>query len=77
MEAAGIEPACRDISMQASTCVFDYLNFATWDSNRQDSREARGERFLTSGVLHVTFGESELASNFQVSPTKTLSWGYN
>jgi len=77
MEAAGIEPACRDISMQASTCVFDYLSFATWDSNRQDSQEARGELVLTSGVLHMTFGESELASNFQVSPTKTLSWGYN
>lgn len=27
VEAAGIEPACRDISMQASTCVFDLLRF--------------------------------------------------
>ena len=25
VEAAGIEPASRDISMQASTCVVDYL----------------------------------------------------
>lgn len=56
MEAAGIEPACRDISMQASTCVFGYLSFVTWDSNRQDSQETRGELNLTLGVLHVTLG---------------------
>ena len=27
MEAAGIEPASRDISMKASTCVVEYLSF--------------------------------------------------
>lgn len=53
------------------------LSFANQDSNRQDSWKARGERFLAAGVLHVTVGESELASDFQVSPTKTISRGYN
>ncbi len=28
MEAAGIEPASRDISTKASTCVVDDLDFA-------------------------------------------------
>ena len=28
MEAAGIEPASHDVSVLASTCVVDYLDFA-------------------------------------------------
>lgn len=31
MEAAGIEPASRDVSGQASTCVVESLNFAPGD----------------------------------------------
>jgi hypothetical protein len=35
MEAGGIEPPSRDISMKASTCVADYLFLAASDAYRQ------------------------------------------
>ncbi len=37
VEAAGIEPASRDISERASTCVVSHLAFAPADSGRRDS----------------------------------------
>lgn len=37
MEAAGFEPASRDIATVASTCVVEHLVFAHLDSDRQDS----------------------------------------
>ena len=43
VEAAGIEPASRDIFMKASTCVVDYLILARVDSNRQDATRASRE----------------------------------
>ena len=41
VEAAGIEPASRDIFMKASTRVVDCLILARVDSNRQDATRAR------------------------------------
>ena len=43
VEAAGIEPASRDIFMKASTCVVDCLILARADSNRQDAARASRE----------------------------------
>ena len=40
VEAAGIEPASRDIFMKASTRVVDCLILARVDSNRQDANRA-------------------------------------
>ena len=40
MEAAGIEPASRDVLTPVSTCVVDYLFLAETDSNRHDSVSA-------------------------------------
>ena len=40
VEAAGIEPASRDIFMKASTHVVDCLILARVDSNRQDATRA-------------------------------------
>jgi len=37
MEAAGIEPASRDVLTPVSTCVVDYLFLAKIDSGRHDS----------------------------------------
>ena len=51
VEAAGIEPASRDISMKASTCVVDYLNLANARSNRQDRVSASQEQSLAKSVL--------------------------
>ncbi len=64
VEAAGIEPASRDISMKASTCVVDYLGFAASDSNRQDSAASSREQFLTSSVLGMTQSDPELRPTF-------------
>lgn len=50
MEAAGIEPASRDVSTQASTCVVGYLSVAIRASNRRDAQTASRERSLVWGV---------------------------
>ena len=40
MEAAGIEPASRNISAEASTCVVDLLYLAKQSSGQQDRHSA-------------------------------------
>ena len=45
VEAAGIEPASRDISAQASTSVVGCLVFAAAALNRRSAATASGERF--------------------------------
>jgi len=50
VEAAGIEPASRNGSMRASTCVVDYLIFAHMDPCRPGSTHTSRERVLTTGV---------------------------
>ena len=50
VEAAGIEPASRDSSMTASTCVVGYLDFACRGPCRPGPRPTSSERFLTLGV---------------------------
>ena len=73
MEAAGIEPASRDVSATASTCMFGYLSFAGKVPNRQGARRAIRQRCLAAHVADVTGGESDLAAGFWVSPTKPRS----
>ena len=41
VEAAGIEPASRDISAIASTCVVDYLGFAMMQSSSRQADQSR------------------------------------
>lgn len=62
--------------MQASTCVVDYLSFAADVSNRRDTSATIKELYLVFSVLCVTENESELATDFWVSPTKTRSRHY-
>ena len=51
MEAAGIEPASRDISVGASTCVVElFPRFARATPGRQGAAQASRERFLAPGV---------------------------
>ena len=76
MEAAGIEPASRDISMTASTRVVDYLSLAELDENRHPASSASRELVLTSSVLDMTQGDLELATGFWISPAKIRSQGY-
>ena len=45
VEAAGIEPASRDISMPASTCVVDYLVFRPRAPNRQGASQTSLKQF--------------------------------
>ena len=76
VEAAGIEPASRDISRQASTCVADHFVFAPRNPGRQGFRNARGQRFLVPAVAHVNQDDPELAAGFWASPEKARSRGY-
>src|SRR5262245_25617760 len=72
VEAAGIEPASRDLSTQASTCVAVTL---TLPSGRftADYRSGYWRTCLTAGVPHVTRGGPELATDFWDSPAKARS----
>ena len=76
VEAAGIEPASRGISMKASTRVVDCLSLAPPDANRQAAGETVRERVLTASVPDVTRGDPELAAGSRTSPEKVLSRGY-
>jgi len=76
MEAAGIEPACRDGFTEASTCVVAWRGFARRAPKRQTAGRASRKRSLAAPVFGVERGESELATGSQVSPTKALSRGY-
>ncbi len=64
MEAAGIEPASRGISAQASTCVVDYLSFTHLSSNRRDLTWANPELCLAASVLDMTSSDPELLPTF-------------
>ena len=76
VEAAGIEPASRDISTMASTCVADALNFARKADHRQPESQTSRERVLTASVLDMTCGDLELVTSFQGSPAKPISRGF-
>ena len=75
MEAAGIEPASRDRSMKASTCVVGCLIFAVPCPCRPGHDQTSQERFLTQYVLGMALSDSELATDFWTSPTNILSQG--
>ena len=48
VEAAGIEPASRDVSMKASTCVADSLGFRLTDPCRPGSNQTSREQGFNS-----------------------------
>ena len=77
MEAAGIEPASRDISMFASTCVVALWCFTLQAPKRQGARKTSQEHFLAAGVPDMTSGDLDLTTDFWVSPAKTRSRGYH
>ncbi len=54
VEAAGIEPASRDISMQASTCVVGYLIVGISIANQQAFDHPIRELCFALSVLDVT-----------------------
>ena len=76
MEAAGIEPASRDISTMASTCVADYLFFANLAANRQAEKLTSQKLCLTANVFDVLCSDLELVTRFQGSPAKPIIRSY-
>jgi hypothetical protein len=66
VEAAGIEPASRDISMQASTSVVGNLNFAALALYRQSAQTASKELFLIPGIPRADPGRSGFDGRFSV-----------
>ena len=65
MEAAGIEPASRDISTMASTCVVDYLRFARLTVSRQTEKQTSRKLRLTISVFYMTDCDPELRRIFK------------
>ena len=76
VEAAGIEPASRDVSAKASTCVSGYLRFAGEVPNRQGLSRAMRPRSLAARAADLAGDESDLATGFWDSPTKARSRDY-
>ena len=76
MEAAGIEPASRGVFTNASTCVADYLSFASVITNRQVLNATIPELCLALTVLGLNQSEPNLATNFWLSSAKNRSRGY-
>ena len=76
VEAAGFEPASRDVFTLTSTCVVVVLNFAQFTGQRHPESSTRQELNLTESVLVVTFSDLELMTSFLSSPAEPISWGY-
>ena len=86
VEAAGIEPASRDISMKASTCVADYLSLVASSAYRQGSANNQpGAFFLVSYVpdtvaddpeLRLTVGRLRRAPSVRVACVRQPVRGY-
>src|SRR5688572_9810911 len=63
MEAAGIEPASRDISAQTSTCVVEtFPRFRAPDPDRLGSWRARREQVFSPGRARRDPGRSEIGN---------------
>ena len=76
MEAAGIEPASRDASVSASTCVVDSLSFAGPSPVDRVRYRLDENRVLTQSVLDMTLSDPDLATGFWDSPAKSRNRGY-
>ena len=75
MEAAGIEPASRDVSAMSSTCVVVDLNFAQTTGQRHSEIQTSLKLYLTTSVSDMTRCDLELVTSFQGSPAKPISRG--
>ena len=62
MEAAGIEPASRDISTEASTCVVDSLSLAS--TAPIDRVYQLGENVFSGQRARRDRGEPDLTTDF-------------
>ena len=81
MEAAGIEPASRDASTVASTCVVEPFvspkkPFAHRGAARQAPWLANSNRFLTRRVSSKTAWRSRIVTDFQATLAIPISPGY-
>ena len=81
MEAAGIEPASRDASTTASTCVVELFwspegnHFAYRGAARQAPPLANSNRFLTHRVSSRTVWRSRIVTDFQATLAIPISPG--
>ena len=82
VEAAGIEPASRDASTLASTCVVGLLRppegnpFAHCGAVRQAPQFANPNQFLARRVSSRTTWRSRIATGFQATLAIPISPGY-
>jgi hypothetical protein len=75
VEAGGIEPPSRDISMKASTCVVEGLFLASNNAYRQGFvRNQRGALFNSRRALRGQ-ERSGIATGIRTSPADILSQG--
>jgi len=76
MEAAGIEPASRDVSRLASTCVVADLKFAQSTGRRHPEKWTSLKLCLVASVSDVTYYDLELMTSIQSSPAEPISRGF-
>lgn len=75
MEAAGFEPASRDVSTEASTCVVGDLNFIQSTGHRHPDYQTIWKLYLATRVSNVTRCDLELMTSISSSPAKPVSRG--
>jgi hypothetical protein len=75
MEAGGIEPPSRDISMKASTCVADCLVLTANDAYRQGFASSQRGAFFNPRRALRGQGRSGIATGFRTSPADLLNQG--
>jgi hypothetical protein len=66
MEAPGIEPGSRDVSMQASTCVVNALVSLGRASIDKTPSQTSRKHFLTAAVFDMGRGGPNLATDFWI-----------
>jgi hypothetical protein len=76
MEAAGIEPASRDVSERTSTRVSGRFEPRLRVPGRQGASQASPERFWPHPYRAMKRGESDLATAWKALPTGATARGY-
>jgi len=75
MEAAGIEPASRNVSAQTSTCVSGQFKSRGEAPGRQGAFATSPKLIWPYPYQAVKQGESDLATDWEVLPTGTIARG--
>ena len=76
MEARGVEPLSRDVSVRTSTCVSGRFESRPRVPGRQGASRTSPERFWPPPYQAVNGGEPDLATDWEALPAGAIARGY-